>query len=189
MQARSGSEVEGEECRPWKKVKCSSCASASFICRLQGKQPRRRFDTVLSQQMDRNEIIMWGSTEANRNHAARVGQAWGHPRPLAVSPASLLWLAAMLVYWSVQLCAVAILTGGSSSVLMCEFSEFARPHTMTSTNSLSLMAKLTWLTEHLEMLKAFLFFVFLPTLLPCLVKKKELNGNCNMPLFPLILWT
>lgn len=37
MQARSGSEVKGEECRPWRKVKCLSCASASFISRLQGE--------------------------------------------------------------------------------------------------------------------------------------------------------
>lgn len=83
MQVRAGSEVKGEECRPQREVKCASCASASFISRLQGKQPRRRFDTVLSQQMDRNEIVMWGSTEANLSHAALVGQAWGHPRPLA----------------------------------------------------------------------------------------------------------
>lgn len=116
MQARSGSEVKGEECRPWRKVKCSSCASASFISRLQGKQPRRRFDTVLSQQMDRNEIVMWGSTEANCSHAARVGQAWGHPRPLAALPASrtpLLWLVAALVSWSVQLRADAALSADS----------------------------------------------------------------------------
>lgn len=39
MQARSGSEVKGEECRPWRKVKCLSCASASFISRLRGGGP------------------------------------------------------------------------------------------------------------------------------------------------------
>lgn len=78
MQARPGSEVKGEEWRPWSKVKRWSCASASSLRRLQGKQPRRRrrrFDTVLSQQMDRNEIVMWGSSGANRSRASRVGQA------------------------------------------------------------------------------------------------------------------
>lgn len=127
MQVRSGSEVKGEECRPWNKVKCLSCVSASFISRLQGKQPWRRFDTVLSQQMDRNEIIMWGSTEANCNHIARVGQALGHPQSLAVPPASLLRLAAVLVYWSMQLRAVTILSGDSSLILKCEFSGYAGP--------------------------------------------------------------
>lgn len=56
---------------------------------------------------------MWGSTEANRSHASsRVGQASGHPRPLAALPASrtsLLSLVGVLVDWSVQLRADSVL--------------------------------------------------------------------------------
>lgn len=56
MQARSGSEVKGEECRPWRKVKCLSCASASFISRLRGGGTRR--GGALTQSCHNKWIVM-----------------------------------------------------------------------------------------------------------------------------------
>lgn len=118
------------------------CISKFYLPSSGGNQPRRRFDTVLSQQMDCNEIVMWGSTEANRSHASsRVGQAWGHPRPLAALPASrtsLLSLVGVLVDWSVQLRADSVLCLLTQSQFWT-VNSLAVP--VTSPNSLSFTAR------------------------------------------------